>query len=173
MTTYDRTTIFFHWTTAVLIAALWAIGQTADSFPRGVLRDAAWSTHFTLGATVVALWLVRIVWRITLGKRLPGLGSPTLVKLAKAGHGVLYLGIAVVCALGVANLYAHGSNVWGLIHFAKLEDKTVRALIAEGHELAANLLLVLSAGHAAVALVHQYVWRDGALTRMWPGVARG
>jgi len=170
--TYDRTTIGFHWTSAALVAALWVIGQTADWFPRGPLRGAAWSTHFTLGAILVVLWLARIGWRFTSGRRLPDLGSPALARLAKAGHGLLYLGIGLVCAIGVANLYAHGSSIWGLVQFPKIDDKELRGLISETHEWGANLLLLLAAGHAVVAVIHQFVMRDGALARMWPALSR-
>jgi cytochrome b561 len=170
--TYDRATILFHWTTAALVVVLWGIGQTADWFPRGAARGFVWSTHFTLGAILIVLWLARIGWRLTSGRRLPGLGSPTMVWLAKAGHGLLYLGIGLVCAVGVANLFAHGSSVWGLIHFPKLDDKTLRGLIAVSHEWGANLLLLLAAGHAGLALIHQFVLRDGALARMGPALSR-
>jgi len=170
--TYDRNTIRFHWTSAALIVALWVIGQTVDWFPRGRVHTVLWSTHFTLGALLILVWLGRIVWRVTSGRRLPGLGSPTLVKLAKAGHGLLYLGIGVVCAIGIANLYAHGSGVWGLFHFPKIADKATRGLISVSHEWGANLLLALAGGHALVALAHQFVMRDGALARMWPALSR-
>lgn len=70
--TYDRTTIRFHWTTAALVVALWMIGQTADWFPRGPLRGAAWSMHFTLGAILSAAYLARIEWRVRRSRRLPG-----------------------------------------------------------------------------------------------------
>jgi cytochrome b561 len=172
MNAYDKTTIHFHWTTAGLIVALWVIGQTVDWFPRGPARGVAWSTHFTLGAILIAVYVGRIVWRTTSGRRLPGVGSPALVKLASAGHGVLYLGIGLVIALGIANLFAHGSGFWGLFHFPKIADESLRHNIARAHGWGANLLLMLAAAHAAVALFHQYVRRDGVLTRMWPSLAR-
>jgi cytochrome b561 len=173
MMTYDRTTINFHWTSAALVVALWVIGQTADWFPRGPVRGVVWSTHFTLGAILIVIWLARIGWRARSGRRLPELGSPALAALAKVGHGLLYLGIGFVCAVGVANLFAHGSSVWGLIRFAKIDDRTLRGLISVSHEWGANLLLLLAAGHACVALAHQFVWRNGALARMWPALSRG
>ena len=170
--TYDRATIGFHWTSAALIAALWAIGQTADWFPRGALRSGVWSTHFTLGAVLIVVWVARIGWRATSGRRLPRLGSPLLARAAKAGHGLLYLGVGLVCAVGIANLFGHGSNIWGLVHFPKLDDKALRGLISASHEWGANLLLLLAAGHACVSLFHQFVLRDGALARMWPALSR-
>jgi cytochrome b561 len=171
--TYDRATIQFHWTTAAIVAALWIIGQTADWFPKGPIRNAAWSTHFTLGGVLLLVWIARIVWRLSSGRRLPGIGSLPLIKLAAAGHGLLYLGIGTVIALGVATAFAQGSSVWGLFTYPKLFDASLRRPIHATHEWAANILLALALGHAVIALVHQYVWRDGTLGRMWPSVARG
>ena len=124
------------------------------------------------GAILIAVYIGRIAWRTTSGRRLPGVGSPALVKLAAAGHGVLYLGIGLVLALGIANLFAHGSGFWGLFHVPKIADEALRHKIAGAHAWGANLLLMLATAHAAVALFHQYVWRDGVLTRMWPSLAR-
>jgi cytochrome b561 len=96
-----------------------------------------------------------------------------MVKLSAAVHGLLYLIIAFVICVGVANLYAHGQNIWGLVHFPRIADAAARRTINETHKWAANILLILAAGHAAVALTHQVVLRDGVLARMWPGLARG
>jgi cytochrome b561 len=172
LATYDRNTIRFHWTTAALVVVLWLLGQTADWFPRGPWRGAAWSTHFTLGAILLLVYVGRVFWRIRRGRRLPGVGSTLMVKAAAAGHGLLYLGIGVVIVAGIANLFAHGSSVWGLFHYPKIADESLRHNIGAVHEWTANLLLLLAAGHAGIALVHQYVWRDGVLSRMWPNLAR-
>jgi cytochrome b561 len=172
VTSYDGTTIRLHWATALLVVALWILGQTAGWFPRGPIRGVVWSTHFTLGALLAFVYVYRLVWRFTEGRRLPGVGAAFMAGLAKAGHGLLYLGILAVIVAGIGNLYAHGSSVWGIVHFPKIADETLRHNIAEAHEWLANLLLIAAAGHAAIALVHQYVWRDGVLGRMWPSLAR-
>ena len=171
--TYDRATIGFHWLTAALVAALWVIGQTADWFPKGAARGVVWSTHFTLGFLLALIWIARLVWRLRGGRRLPAVGPAYAVKLSAAVHGLLYLIIAFVIAVGVVNLYAHGQNIWGLVSFPKIADETTRRTISKAHEWAANILLALAAGHGAVALLHQFVLRDGVLARMWPGLARG
>jgi cytochrome b561 len=170
--TYDRATIAFHWTTAALVVALWILGQTADWVPRGPARGVVWSTHFTLGLLLALVWIGRLVWRVSGGRRLPGVGPAYVVKLSAAVHGLLYLIIAFVIAVGVANLYAHGQNIWGLASFPKIDDAATRRTISETHEWAANILLAVAAGHAAVALLHQFALRDGVLARMWPSLAR-
>ena len=170
--TYDRTTIRYHWASAALVVALWIVGQTADWFPKGPVRGAVWSTHFTLGAILSVVFIARILWRSASGRRLPGVGSSVLVRAAAAGHGLLYLIIGVAIALGVSAACARGSVVWGYFTYPKLFDDSLRGPLTGLHEWAANLLLLLAAGHAALALVHQFVWRDGVLARMWPGLAR-
>jgi cytochrome b561 len=45
----------------------------------------------------------------------------------------------------------------------------MRRPITQWHGLAANILLGLALFHAAAALVHHYLWRDGVLGRMLPG----
>jgi cytochrome b561 len=171
--TYDRATIWLHWLTALLVVSLWTIGQTAEWFPKGSAgRFAMWSSHFTLGAILALIYVARVVWKLTEGRRLPGVGSPGLVKLAAAGHGLLYVGIGIVVALGITDAVSRGSNVWGLFHYPQLLDKEWREPLTDWHGLGANILLAVAGLHALIALVHQYVWRDGVLTRMWPALAR-
>jgi cytochrome b561 len=171
--TFDRTSIWLHWLTALLVAALWTIGQTAEWFARGSTgRFAMWSSHFTLGALLALIYIVRVIWKLSRGRRLPGVGSPWLVKLAAAGHGLLYVGLAVVISLGISAAVSRGSSVWGLFHYPKLIDDEWREPLSDWHGLAANILLGVAGAHALIALVHQYVWRDGVLTRMWPALGR-
>jgi cytochrome b561 len=172
-TTYDNTTIRFHWLSALLIVALWIIGQSEDLVPKGPLRSALWSTHFTLGGLLALLLVGRLVWRFTGARRLPEVGSPLAVKLAKAGHGLLYLTTAVAIGLGVAAAMTRGASVWGLFNYPQLIGENLKEPVTEAHELAANLLLALGIAHGLVAVVHQYVLRDGVLARMLPRLTRG
>ena len=48
-------------------------------------------------------------------------------------------------------------------------DRALIGGIAGYHELAANLLLILSALHGGAALVHRFVWKDSVLARMTLG----
>jgi len=51
-------------------------------------------------------------------------------------------------------------------------DPAARHALSESvvgwHELGANLILILAAGHAVMALYHQFVLKDGLLRRMMP-----
>ena len=61
---YDRRTIILHWTTAVLVVALWGSAQVIDWFPRGWPRVDARSVHITMGVTLVAVLIWRVAHRL-------------------------------------------------------------------------------------------------------------
>ena len=165
---YDSRTIALHWLTAGLVVALWTIGQTADFIPRGPLRDAYWSLHFVLGFLFAAVLLARIVWRGSGGRHLPPADSGPLQLIATATHYLLYALMIAVAGLGVANAFAHGVSIFGIIQFPRLAGRELGHEIGDWHELAANGVLVVAALHAAAGLVHHYLWRDSVLQRMLP-----
>ena len=119
---YDLRTIALHWTTAGLVLILWTIGQTADFIPRGPFRGAYWSAHFLLGFIFVAVLLTRIFWRSSSGKRLPPADSGVLQVISKTTHYLLYALLVIVAALGLANAFAHGVSIFGIINLPKLAD---------------------------------------------------
>jgi cytochrome b561 len=49
-------------------------------------------------------------------------------------------------------------------------NKALRHLIGDWHALAANAILILAGVHAAAALFHHFILRDGVLRRMLPMV---
>lgn len=169
---YDTTTIRLHWTTAILVAVLWAMGQTADWLPRGPLRLGSWSTHVVLGFALATILVWRIAWRARGGRTLPASDRGLLHGVAKATHYGLYLLLAAVVGLGVVNAFVRGFSIYGLFNLPQIGDREMREPITDWHGLAANLLLGLAAFHAAAALVHHYVWKDSLLERMIPNVSR-
>ena len=166
---YDATTMALHWTTAILVAALWAIGQTADWFPRGsAFKQGYWSTHVVLGFALAGVLAWRVAWRAGGGRGLPAADHGPLHLLAKATHYLLYMLLAGVVVLGIVNAFVRGYSIFGL-HLPQIGDYALRGRITDWHGLVANVVLGLALFHAAAALVHQYVWRDGLLDRMIPG----
>jgi cytochrome b561 len=165
---YDGVTISLHWITALLVVVMWVIGQTADSLPKGTFQSAYWSTHVVLGFVLVFVILYRVGWRATGGRRLPRVDPVPLHILAKANHYALYLVLAIVLVLGVANAFVRGYHIYGLFQLPQLGDKDLRRPITHWHGLAANVVLILAGLHALAALGHHYVLRDGVLRRMMP-----
>jgi cytochrome b561 len=98
------------------------------------------------------------------------------VKVSAAVHG---------CALPAADrcsdvrlaaqLSAGFSVVWfGVLPLPDLvgKDKALAEVFKELHAGSVNLLIALVVLHAAAALYHHHIRRDGVLARMVPGLAR-
>jgi cytochrome b561 len=63
---YTNGAIFLHWLTAALVLIQVAIGFTFHLLlPRGPLQSDLFLWHKTLGATILLLAIVRLIWRLT------------------------------------------------------------------------------------------------------------
>jgi cytochrome b561 len=150
-TGYTRAQIALHWAIAGLILVNWFLGEGAEAAMEQVeegATDVATGPHMWIGLLVLALVIVRLGVRVAAGvPQPPGVPGSLGVKLADWGHKLLYLLMIAVPAGGAA--------VW----FGGMDT-------GEVHGLAANILMLVALGHAAMALVHQYVIKDGVLRRM-------
>ncbi|CAH1676496.1 cytochrome b561 [Chelatococcus asaccharovorans] len=169
---YDATTIRLHWLTAFIVLLLWILGQISDLFPHGPINSGLWSIHVVMGFVLVPLVVFRVFWRHTGGTRLDRSGYGALYVMTKGAHYVLQGLLILAIALGVANAFIRGYNLFGIVSLPHVGDPALRRPVTGAHELAANLLLVLVALHAAVALFHHYALRDDVLQRMLPGWRR-
>lgn len=166
---YDPTTIWLHWITASLVLALWAIGQTADWFPRPD-RAAMWSMHVLLGAALVCVLPTRIVWRMRFGRTLPPANGGLLQSIAQLTHWSLYLLLSVVLLFGILDASYRGITlfgIWSVPPFGAHDPAVLRAIGAL-HAFGANTTMAVASMHAAAALLHQYGFRDRLLSRMKP-----
>jgi cytochrome b561 len=167
--TYDPTTIGLHWATAILVTVLWIIGQTADWLPDGAVNTDYWSVHVVLGFALVIVLIWRLIWRRVGGRRLPAAHNGVLGVLAEGTHYSLYLLLLVTVVLGIVNAFVRGYNLCDLLSLPQLGDRAWRKPITQWHGLAANFVLGVTLLHAAAALAHHYVLKDGVLRRMLPG----
>lgn len=168
---YDGLTITIHWVSAAIVITLWLIGQFVDYTPRGPIRTGLWSTHYALGFLLAGLVVVRLIWRFTAGRRLPPADRGLMGLAASLGHIALYALLAVVVALGLADAFVRGVNIFGIVSLPHLGNADWRRPLNEYHELAANAVVALALVHALAALFHRYVLRDGVLARMGLGRA--
>lgn len=165
---------FFHWTTVVLILTQGTIGLIMVDLPRRPDVIPVYSLHKSLGLTILAFALLRLLWRAFD----PRPDEPTTTphwqaRAARAGHALLYLLIFAVPLSGwwYDSVSALRPLYWfGLIEVPHLggADPARKEFAAATHELLFWLLLAVAVGHAAVALLHQFHSRDDILRRMWP-----
>ena len=169
-TRYNRLAILFHWVMAALIFYAAAAILIADDLPRGAFRDLIKTSHNSVGAVVVALLALRILWRlVSTTPALPSAMTAQQQRLAKLAHLGLYALMAAVPLLGMAAHFLRGRGLeFGFFSIASplAANRALSRSIKEVHELAAYALLGLVAFHIAAALWHQFIKRDGLIGRM-------
>ena len=154
-TKYSLAQRAIHWLTLLLMIgsfvsheAMSAVWEVIEDGGTAVVTAGARS-HQILGIAVFLLTLVRLGLRLRLGAPAPVAGQSAMVTLASAlVHGLLYVLMLVIPLTG---MMAFGGGI---------------EAAAEVHEALFTLLLVLVAGHAGAALVHQFVLKDDLLSRM-------
>jgi cytochrome b561 len=172
-TQYTRTAISLHWLIALIILAGFSLGLYMHDLPLSPQKLKYYSWHKWIGITVFLLAVVRVAWRLT--HEAPALpdGMPEWQrKAAVASHGLLYVLILIIPISGW--LYSSASGV-PVVYLGKIPlpdlvapDKALAAQLKLLHKTLNFTLATLVILHIAAALKHQFVDRDGLLTRMLP-----
>ena len=189
---YTKTAIILHWLIAIFIALMFVLGwymaelpkeapkqMAYDLFDLGVFtwqlaeeaspRTFYFNLHKSLGLTVLALIVLRILWRIT---HTPpaALSSYKAIekKVATATHHSLYLLILAVPVTGLimAINSKYGVKWFGIDVIAGLDNKPVRDFFECTHEFVGIVLLVLIGIHLLGALKHKFIDKDDTMSRM-------
>lgn len=171
---WGTTSQLLHWTIAVLILSIGAVGLVMGELPRSPKWFWVYTLHKSLGLTVLALVLVRIAWRLYAGAPPPVEGTPRWqARLASLTHGAIYVLILAMPLSGW--LYDSASGLrpfrwFGLAEVPKLSPphEALADAMHETHELLFWVLIALVIGHAGAALYHHFVRRDATLARMLP-----
>jgi cytochrome b561 len=165
-----------HWLTAVLVLIAFILGpggneQRVYSAAHAVDRPI----HETIGLCVFALVLARLAWRrIARPPQLPPMHA-ALRLLARTFHAALYvllLGVPLTAIFG-AWLEGHPLTLVGGLEIAPwiAESHAVGTKVASIHQLLGDVLIWLAGFHAAAAMIHHFVLRDGVLRAMLPSRA--
>lgn len=164
----------FHWTIVGLILVQGTIGLIMVRLAKKPAVIPVFNFHKSLGLTILALALLRLAWRAFDPRpEFPAAMPARQAQLARAGHALLYalLFAAPLSGWWFDSVAALRPLYWfGLVEVPHLTgpDPDLKHIAAEAHELLFWLLVAVAAAHAAFALLHQFVNRDGVLARMWP-----
>lgn len=161
-----------HWLTAICVVLAAAFILTRDELDGRAVRLWLLEGHRHFGLFVLALFVVRVVVRLRMGKLPPAGETSWPVRIAAgATHIALYALLVAMPLLGWALSSAQGKPVhlFGatLPNFVAADEDLADSLQA-WHLNAAWVLLGLVSLHVAAALWHHFVMRDGVLRRMWP-----
>jgi cytochrome b561 len=170
---HSRVTIALHWASALAIAAAFALGWWREASDDPPLRSALLLMHSQTGLIVLSLLIARIWPRLHAHATRPdGPGSVWQRRAAAAVHVLLYLLLLAQPLLGwaLANARGHAVTLFGVLLFPTLVavDPDLADSLADIHETVAWGLLALVGAHAAAALWHHFVVRDGVLDAMSP-----
>jgi cytochrome b561 len=171
---YDPVARALHWLVAGLAVVVVSLGWAIPGAPReSESRDLLLLLHRSVGLSILALMVVRVVWR--LGHPPPPLptGFPRIEALAAhADHALMYVLFLVMPLSGYLNAASAGHSVslFGLVAIPPLVPENARlsqAAIAV-HLLGQFAVYGLVAIHVAAALMHRLVRRNTILERMLP-----
>lgn len=151
---YSKPQIALHWVTAALVGFNYlysdgmgnALDARLEGAPAPTLQILP-NVHVWVGVAVLLLVVLRLGLRMLEGNPV-SIGSGLTALAATWGHRLLYLLLFVVPALGAITWFG-GFDATG-----------------EPHVLMANVILAVAGLHALLALFHQFVLKDGSLSRM-------
>lgn len=171
--TYPRPLVLLHWLVFAAAALTVAAIEIKGFFPKGTperMQMTLW--HESLGLVVLLLMTLRLAvrWRAQVPP-LPS-GPRWMNASAHAMHVLLYVLMLAMPVLGMLALGWSGKPLpfFGASWMLPLAtDTALGRNLKEIHEAGANLVFAAVGLHAAAALWHQFVLRDGLLQRMRPG----
>jgi cytochrome b561 len=172
--TYTPVAKILHWLVVVILVGQYVVAWTMPHMGRNTTPDTLINLHFSLGMTVLFVLAIRLGWRWTHPEPTPIDGlSPWQVFTARAVHYLLYMLLFVIPILGWANASFRGFDVtlFGLVTIPKLlaTRSSGFAWTGDVHVLLSYyVLLPVVALHVLTALYHQFIRKDGVMTRMLP-----
>lgn len=161
----------FHWITALLVAATFALGpEDVDDLVPG--QDFSFQLHQTLGLLVFSVTLLRVLWLFADRRPEPVPMARWMHVASKASMGLLYLLLLAVPATAILGTWLEGDalNLVAGLHIAPLlsASKDFGEEILDLHKLLADGIVWLAGLHAVAAIYHQYVLKDRVLLTMLP-----
>ena len=169
---YGLVTKLLHWTIALAILGLIGLGwYMVDLTYYDPWYHKTLSLHRVLGLGVLAAAIFFLLWqRVSRPPALPA-SIPRAQQLAAAAvHHLLFLMMLLLPVTGylISTSAGQGIPVYGWFEVPVLVQvsEATRDLVIAIHYYCAYGTGVLAALHAAAALKHQFIDRDGVLARM-------
>lgn len=189
---YTKTAVILHWLIAIFIFGMFALGWYMSDLPKEAPKAMAYdlfdwgiytwklseptaprsfyfNLHKSIGITIMALIIIRILWRIT--HRPPALLSSYKAwerKLATGAHHLLYLLMVALPVSGIimATYSKYGIKWFGMPFIKGLDNNPLREIYKEAHEVIGIIILVVIGLHVAGALKHKFIDKDDTLKRI-------
>lgn len=170
---YSVGAMLLHWAIAIAVIINWRLAETAHELPKA---EQAWwmGQHKALGITILALTLLRLVWRLI--HPVPPLQA-SLAKwertLARSVHMIFYvllIGLPVGGWLATS-YFGKGVDMWGLFTLPALpvgNSPDTGKQIFELHHTGGSIMIYLIGLHVLGVVKHTFWDKAGTLWRMLP-----
>lgn len=191
---YTKIAILLHWLIALSIFGMFALGWFMSELPKEAPKQIAYdlfdwgvytwelakeasprafyfNLHKSIGVTILALIVIRILWRIT--HKPPAMLTSYKAWEKKAATGAHHLLYLLMFALPVSGLIMTVASKYGLKWFgikmiAGTDNKALREIFMPTHEIVGIILLAIIAIHIIGALKHKFIDKDDTMKRMMP-----
>ncbi|MDP1660101.1 MAG: cytochrome b [Methylotenera sp.] len=191
-TRYTKTAIVLHGLIAIGVFAMFILGWFMHEIPKDAAKQTGfdlfnlgiytwqlaeavsprtfyYNLHKSIGVTLLALIAFRVLWRIT--HRPPAMLVSYKAwerKLATGTHHLLYL---LMVAMPISGLIMAINSKYGVMWFgidfiSGLDNKDLRELFKEVHEIVGTAFLILIILHIAGALKHKLIDKDDTMKRI-------
>jgi cytochrome b561 len=163
---------FLHWLMALAIIGNGIFGLWMGGLAPSLHKINTFAIHKSIGLTVLALFLLRILWR-AIDRRPPDEPAPRWQHLAAhMTHGLLYL---LILAIPLSGWYFNSAHGYPLQWFKQFnlpaltgKNDDVASIAIAVHEYLFWFLLLVLCAHVGAALYHHFVVKDNVLRRMMP-----
>ena len=169
---YGWLTIILHWLVASAVIGLFALGfWMVDLGYYDTWRKAGPELHQSIGLTLFALMLVRVIWRSKEVQPTPLESYKNYeVKSAHIMHVLLYILIFMIMISGYLISTADGR---GIDYFQLFVVPGIGSMVENQedlaglfHQYAAYTLIAMVVFHALAAFKHHFINKDSTLLRM-------
>ena len=166
---YNTTIVILHWVLALFILGAIFMGafildEMDSDHPQKILLL---KLHVFVGVGIMLFTLLRLYMRFATPQPAPLSGSsPLMGKLGTGVHYLLYLFTILTVVAGVTLAISANLPTVLFENIGQLPHDYDEFLAHEAHEVFAELLLFTILLHVVAALYHQFILKDGILSRM-------
>lgn len=162
----------FHWLTVILVAGAYVTGL--DGPPDAIFGAAGEGPrrlHESLGFLVLIVTALRLIWRAGDGRPKDQTDRKWMAVTGRVVQWFLFGLLVAVPLTAIVGLWlgGHPLSLYGTDVSSPFAGSVGGGeAVLETHKLVGNVILWLAGLHAAAALFHHYVLKDGVLAAMLP-----
>lgn len=159
-----------HWLIAIAVVGLIASGLYAEELVNSPFKLKIFFWHKSFGVLVLALMVLRLVWRLLATAPAHASKSKLAIKSAEYGHAGLYILLFLMPLSGwvIQSAANYPFQVFDLFALPAVVEpsKATAEIAATVHGWSSKLLIGLLLGHIAAVAVHRWVVKSDVFPRI-------